>query len=78
MKTLRHCLQDSVNMQVSKKLMRLVLVWCLLMLLVLRRSWKAFWKPAACCVGLSETFTLLMKVVIFLFVSLVAGDRELL
>ena len=45
---------------------------------VLRSSWKAFWKPAACCVAPSDALMLEMKVLIFLLVSLVAGDSRLL
>lgn len=55
-----------------------VLALCLERLLVLRSSWKAFWKPAACCVAPSEALMLEMKVLIFLLVSLVAGDSRLL
>lgn len=51
---------------------------CLERLLVLRSSWKAFWKPAACCVAPSEALMLEMKELIFLLVSLVAGDSRLL
>lgn len=55
-----------------------LLAWSLVLLFVLRINWKAFWKPAACCVGLSEALMLLTKLDIFLFVSLVAGDRKVL
>lgn len=47
-------------------------------LLVFLRSWKAFWKPWECRVGLSEALTLLIKELIFLLVSLVAGERKVL
>lgn len=56
----------------------LLLVSCLETLLVFLNNWKAFWKPSACWVGLSEALMLLMKVLIFLLVSLVAGERKLL
>ena len=55
-----------------------LLMLCLQMLLVFRSSWKAFWKPAACCVAPSEALMLEMKVLIFLLVSLVAGESRLL
>lgn len=55
-----------------------LLPWSLVPLLVFRRSWKAFWKPRACCVELSDALMLLTKVDIFLLVSLVAGDRKVL
>lgn len=54
------------------------LVLSLQRLLVFRSSWKAFWKPAACCVAPSDALMLEMKVLIFLLVSLVAGERRLL
>ena len=57
---------------------RFLLVPCLLRLVVFRSSWKAFWKPTACCVAPSEALMLEMKVLIFLLVSLVAGDSRLL
>lgn len=57
---------------------RALLALCLERLLVLRSSWKAFWKPAACCVAPSEALMLEMKVLIFLLVSLVAGESRLL
>ncbi|TNN34051.1 hypothetical protein EYF80_055787 [Liparis tanakae] len=41
-------------------------------------SWKAFWKPAACCVAASDALMLETKVLIFLLVSLVAGESRLL
>jgi len=46
--------------------------------LVLRSSWKAFWKPAACCVAASDALMLETKVLIFLLVSRVAGESRLL
>lgn len=55
-----------------------LLAWNFVLLFVLRISWNAFWNPTACWVGLSKDLTLLTKVDIFLFVSLVAGDRNIL
>lgn len=52
-----------------------LLAWNRVLLLVLRISWNALRNPTACWVGLSEGLTLLTNVDIFLFVSLVAGDR---
>ena len=59
---------------------RLVLLGACLpsVVVVLRRSWKAFWKPAACCVAPSDALMFEMKVLIFRLVSLVAGDSRLL
>jgi hypothetical protein len=55
-----------------------LLAWNLVLLFVLRINWNAFWNPTACWVGLSEDLTLLTKVDIFRFVSLVAGERKVL